>query len=370
MTNPAASLFQPFESANLQLKNRILMAPMTRNFCPGGVPGPASVEYYRKRAAGGVGLLITEGTIINHPAASGYPDVPWFYGPDALQGWRAVVDAVHQAGSKIFPQLWHVGSVREPGLEPNPEVKGYGPSAVLHPVKKEGTVPHAMSQADIDAVVAAYAQAAKDAMQLGFDGIEIHGAHGYLIDQFFWEASNQRTDNYGGSLANRVRFAQEIIQAVRAATGPDFPIMLRFSQWKMGAYTAKLVNSPTELEAFLQPLTEAGVDLFHCSTRRFYQSEFEGSDLNLAGWTRKISGKPCVTVGSVGLKGEFLRAFMGKSAPAESLDELLRRLDANEFDLVAVGRALISDPDWAHKVEQDRFADIKGFDSEDLKTLQ
>jgi 2,4-dienoyl-CoA reductase-like NADH-dependent reductase (Old Yellow Enzyme family) len=139
------------------------------------------------------------------------------------------------------------------------------------------------------------------------DGVEIHGAHGYLIDQFFWEGSNRRDDEYGGDLAGRSRFAIELIQAVRAAVGPDFPIIFRFSQWKQQDYTARLVQTPQALAAFLQPLSEAGVDIFHCSTRRFWEPEFDGSELNLAGWTRQLTGKPTITVGSVGLDGEFLQ---------------------------------------------------------------
>ena len=203
------------------------------------------------------------------------------------------------------------------------------------------------------------------------DGVEIHGAHGYLIDQFFWKGSNQRTDEYGGSRANRSRFAIELVQAVRAAVGPDFPIIFRFSQWKQQDYTARLVQSPEELGDFLAPLSAAGVDIFHCSTRRFWEPEFEGSDLNLAGWTRQLTGKPTITVGSVGLDGEFLQ-FMVKTdkvAQPANIEGLLERLNKQEFDLVAVGRALICDPDWAVKVREGRMEEILPFSREALKTL-
>ncbi|WP_455906392.1 oxidoreductase, partial [Metapseudomonas otitidis] len=195
------------------------------------------------------------------------------------------------------------------GTEPDASVPGYGPSEKL----KDGqVVVHGMTQQDIDDVVAAYAQAARDAKAIGMDGVELHGAHGYLIDQFFWDGTNPRTDGYGGSQANRSRFAIEVIKAVREAVGPDYPIIFRFSQWKQQDYTARLVQTSEELEGFLKPLSEAGVDIFHCSTRRFWEPEFEGSDLNLAGWTRKLTGKPTITVGSVGLDGEFLQ-FMVKT---------------------------------------------------------
>ena len=365
---PAQALFTPFKLGALELPTRVVMAPMTRTFCPGGVPHAQVVEYYRRRAAADVGLIITEGTTVNHPAANGYANVPRFYGEDALAGWKQVVDAVHAEGGKIVPQLWHVGGVRRLGTEPDPSVPGYGPTAKL---KGDQVVVHGMSHADIQQVIEAFAQAARDAQAIGMDGVEIHGAHGYLIDQFFWAASNQRSDEYGGDLAGRSRFAIELVQAVRAAVGPDFPIIFRFSQWKQQDYSARLVENAEALGAFLRPLADAGVDIFHCSTRRFWEPEFEGSDLNLAGWTRLLTGKPTITVGSVGLDGEFLQFMVDtdKVAQPASLENLLQRLGNQEFDLVAVGRALLVDAQWAAKVRQGREQDVLPFSREALSSL-
>lgn len=368
MSADTSPLFASFELGPLSLNNRIVMAPMTRNFSPGGVPTEQVVEYYRRRAESGVGLIITEGTTIDHKAASGYPDVPAFHGEEALAGWKKVVDAVHAVGGKIAPQLWHVGNVRRLGTPPNGDVPGYGP---MEKIKDGKELVHGMTHEDIEDVVKGFAQAAKDAKAIGFDAIELHGAHGYLIDQFFWDGTNQRTDEYGGSMGNRARFAVEIISAVRDAVGPDYPVIFRFSQWKQQDYSARLAPTPDLLEAFLQPLADAGVDIFHCSQRRFWEPEFDGSPLNLAGWTRNITGKPCITVGSVGLDGEFLE-FMVKTdkiAETASIDGLLERLGQGEFDLVAVGRALIVDPQWADKVRQGRFTDILPFSREALTTL-
>lgn len=364
----AAPLFTPVTLGNLSLPSRLVMAPMTRNFSPNGVPTDAVVEYYRRRAASGVGLIVTEGTVVNHKAANGYPGVPYFYGEQSLAAWKKVVEAVHAAGGKIAPQLWHVGNVRRLGTEPEPTVPGFGPSERI----KDGTViVHGMTHQDIQEVVAAFAQAAKDAKDIGMDAIELHGAHGYLIDQFFWDGTNKRTDEYGGSLANRSRFAIEIIQAVRAAVGPDFPIIFRFSQWKQQDYSARLVQTPEELAGFLKPLADAGVDIFHCSNRRFWEPEFEGSDLNLAGWTKELTGKPTITVGSVGLDGEFTQFMVKTEAVAQpaSLEGLISRLERQEFDLVAVGRALLQDPEWAAKVREGRDDEIKPFSREAMKTL-
>src|SRR6218665_100983 len=278
MTALVNALFEPFRLGELELPTRVVMAPMTRSFSPGGVPNALVVEYYRRRAAAGVGLIITEGTTVGHKASNGYPNVPRFYGEFARAGWKQLVDAVHAEGGRIVPQLWHVGNVRKLGTEPDASVPGYGPS---EKVKDGNVVVHGMTKQDIDEVIAAFAQAARDAKAIGMDGVEIHGAHGYLVDQFFWDGSNKRTDEYGGDLAQRSRFAIELIQAVRAAVGPDFPIIFRFSQWKQQDYTARLVTTAEDLGAFLKPLSDAGVDIFHCSTRRFWEPEIEGSELNL-----------------------------------------------------------------------------------------
>ncbi|SFL90653.1 NADH:flavin oxidoreductase [Marinobacter zhejiangensis] len=369
MTMNLGPLFEPFELKSLTLANRVAMAPMTRNFSPNNVPGDDVVDYYRRRAEGGVGLLITEGTTVNHAAANGYPNVPAFHGTEALAGWKKVVDAVHEAGGKIFPQLWHVGAVRKEGVEPEPNVPGYSPSGLFAPGKPNG---RAMSKGDIDDVVKAFADAAQDAKAIGFDGVEIHGAHGYLIDQFFWEGTNQREDEYGGSMANRQRFAIEIIEAVRERVGPDFPIMLRFSQWKQQDYDARLVDSPEQLEAFLKPLAEAGVDIFHASTRRFWEPEFEGSNLNLAGWTQKLTGIPTMSVGSVGLTDDFISGtFASKQESVEQsgIDELVERMNNREFELIAVGRALLQDPEWLVKVKDGRLDDVKPFARKSLTKL-
>jgi 2,4-dienoyl-CoA reductase-like NADH-dependent reductase (Old Yellow Enzyme family) len=228
-----------------------------------------------------------------------------------------------------------------------------------------------MTQADIDAVVRGFASSAGYAKALGFDGVEIHGAHGYIIDQFFWDGTNQRTDSYGGTLENRTRFAVEIIEAVRSAVGPDFPVLLRFSQWKLQDYAARLVQTPQELERFLAPLTKAGVDAYHCSTRRFWDPEFPetGSDLNLAGWTKKLTGLPTISVGSVGLNDDFINGFRNMSAETTGIDRLLEMLERGDFDLVAVGRALMVDAQWANKVRAGRFDALLGYDPKALETL-
>jgi len=362
-------LFSPVTIGNLKLSNRIVMAPMTRGFSPNGVPGENVAAYYKRRAENQVALIITEGTLINHPAAAEGLGRPNFYGDASLNGWSNVVNAVHQVGGKIIPQLWHVGTARKSnGDNPNPEAPPIGPSGIDVMTGEKVTTP--MSTAEIEQIIGAFAMAAADAKKLGFDGIEIHGAHGYLIDQFFWEKTNQRQDKYGSNMRARSQFAVEIVKACRKAVGPDFPIIFRYSQWKMGSYQAKLANTPEELSIFLAPLVEAGVDIFHCSTRRYWKPEFDGSSLNLAGWTKKITGKPTITVGSVGLDTNFIDFFAdGKGAKATSIMPLIERLEKGEFDLVAVGRALLADPAWATKIRQNRISDLIPFEPGAEKTL-
>ena len=191
MSSSLDSLLRPFECKSLKLRNRVAMAPMTRTFSPGYVPNDEVVGYYRRRAEGEVGLIITEGTFVGHKAANGYERVPAIYGDEAMAGWKKVVDAVHEAGGQIIPQLWHVGAVRKAGIGPDKDVPGYSPSGLFKPGKENG---HAMTKEDIQDVIQAFADSAKAAKEVGFDGVEIHGAHGYLLDQFFWEGTNQRDD--------------------------------------------------------------------------------------------------------------------------------------------------------------------------------
>ena len=173
----------------------------------------------------------------------------------------------------------------------------------------------------------------------------------------------------GSEMCIRDSFAGDIIRECRKAIGEDMPIILRFSQWKQQDYKARLAETPQALEAFLRVFADAGVEVLHCSQRRFWEPEFDDSDLNLAGWAKKLTGLPTITVGSVGLNSDFFGAFQGQGSETASLDTLFERLERGEFDLVAVGRALLQDPEWASKVKAGRFEDLKDYDASALKTL-
>ncbi|WP_347302875.1 NADH:flavin oxidoreductase [Croceibacterium sp. TMG7-5b_MA50] len=369
MTDTAV-LFQPFRSPKLELANRIVMAPMTRNKAPDGVPGPANAAYYRRRAEADVGLILTEGTVIDRPSSRNLPHIPDFHGDAALAGWQVVADEVHAAGGRIGPQIWHTGGT--PSSDPDYRRGPLdSPSGLNGPNDPAG---EPMSEEAVADTIAAFGRAAGDAQRLGFDTLELHGAHGYLIDQFFWAATNQRTDRFGGAtIGERARFGAEVVAAARAAVGPDFPIILRLSQWKQQDYTARLANDPAELEQWLAPLVDAGVDILHCSQRRFWEPEFpelDGEDgLNFAGWAKKLTGLPTISVGSVGLSGEFLGSFAGEGSQVTELDRLIARMERDEFDLIAVGRALLADPHWVEKIRANRADELRDFDVAALKEL-
>ncbi|TCQ99091.1 NADH:flavin oxidoreductase [Neorhizobium sp. JUb45] len=364
-------LFQPFSLKTLSLANRIVMAPMTRALAKGGIPAAAQVEYYRRRAAGGVGLILTEGTVIDRPASRNDPGIPFFHGEAALAGWEDVAKSVHAAGGKIGPQIWHTGSARSTRSDAQPDDMVESPSGLVGPGDPRGRT---MTEEDIADTVAAYANAAADAKRLGFDIVELHGAHGYLIDQFFWDGTNRRTDAYGGAtLTERSRLAGEAVRAVRAAVGPDFPLSLRVSQWKQQDYAARLATTPDQMTSWLLPLVEAGVDILHCSQRRFWVAEFPEIDgdagLNFAGWAKKLTGAATISVGSVGLESDFFGAFGGQGSESASFDTLIERMERREFDLIAVGRPLISDAEWARKVSDGRLDELGGFNAADLAVL-
>ena len=370
MNNAHSALFRPYETKWHSFPNRIAMAPMTRSQSPDGVPTKEVARYYRRRVEGGTPFIITEGTNVNHPPSNFDTNIPRFYGEAALAGWKHVVDEVHAAGGFIVPQIWHVGMMRKQGTGHFPDAPSVGPSGLIRPGKQ---ISEPMTQAEIDDVVQAFADAARDAKAIGFDGVEIHGAHGYLIDQFLWDVTNERTDKYGGSLEKRLQFCVEVVKAARKKVGEDFPFIMRLSQWKQQDYGAKLAHTPDELERLLGPISDAGVDIFHASTRRFWEPEFEGSDLNFAGWTKKITAKPTISVGSVGLSSDFIESnFLdqeGTNVAVRRFDDLIQRMVDEEFDLVAVGRALLQDPEWALKVKEGRLDEMQEYNRASISTL-
>jgi 2,4-dienoyl-CoA reductase-like NADH-dependent reductase (Old Yellow Enzyme family) len=296
-----------------------------------------------------------------------------------VAAWRAVVDAVHSAGAPIVPQVWHQGVLRLPGSPPFPDAPSFSPSgrygdltktdawfrAKAELLSQPGRIP---SDTEIVEVLDSFSSAAEHAVAAGFDGFAIHGAHGYLVDAFLWKETNVRTDRWGGDTTARTLFAVELVKRVRRVLGEDRPIIYRFSQWKQQDYRAKLAETPDELEKILGPLADAGVDLFDASVRYFDTPAFAGSDLSLAGWAKKLTGKLSGAVGGIGFDKGMYDTFDNKATGGvNNLPRVLRRFEAGEFDIVSVGRAILNDPNWVQKAK--RGEPFAPFDFETLKRL-
>ena len=216
-----ADLFSPMAVGALPLPNRMVMAPMTRNRAGfGNVPTPLMAEYYRQRAT--AGLIITEATQVS-PQGIGYLNTPGIHSEEQVQGWRHVTEAVHAEGGRIFLQLWHVGRISHPSLQPNgalpvaPSAVRPAGEAMTYEGPKPFETPRALALSEIPGIVEAYRQGAENARRAGFDGVEIHGANGYLLDQFLRDGSNRRSDAYGGPVLNRARLMLEVVEAVCGA---------------------------------------------------------------------------------------------------------------------------------------------------------
>ena len=357
-------LFEPYKIKNTLLKNRIAMAPMTRNQSPGGIPTNDVVSYYKRRAEAEVGLIITEGVEVSHKASSAYPNVPRLDSEKARDGWKRVVGGIKEHDGAVIAQLWHCGGFRKLGMAPNPEVPGHTASGLVRPGKR---VAHAMSSDDIKETIDAFASDAKYCEEIGFDGVEIHGAHGYLIDNFFWNGTNERKDLYGGSIEKRSQLAANIVKAIRSNVSDNFIVGLRFSQWKQQDYEAKLATSSEELLKVIKQPADAGLDYLHSSMRRFWESEFKGSDENLAFWTKKLTGLPTISVGSVGLDSDFID--MSAPASPRNIDKAISDISNKKYDMVAVGRALLADYEWVIKMREGRIKDIIPYTKEALYKL-
>jgi 2,4-dienoyl-CoA reductase-like NADH-dependent reductase (Old Yellow Enzyme family) len=361
-------LFTPFRLAGSTLPNRFVLPGMQRGWCEAGAPSAQLGDYYRRRVEAGVGLIITESVAVDDPSAT-QDELFARMADDTFEAWQACIASVKQAGGHIILQLWHEGAVRTEGGEgPWSHFPTISPSGLVCEGVRNG---RAATLEEIEAIRDAFVRSARLAMAAGADGVEVHGAHGYLLDQFLWPVTNQRDDHYGGEdMQNRVRLIAEIVSGIREACGPDFAISVRFSQWKEADFGAKIARSPAELGVMLVALREAGADILHASTRRFWEPEWPDSDLSLAGWARKLSGLPVITVGSVGLSSDITDTFRGSEATGrteESLRGLTARFDAGEFDLVSIGRSLIGDPDWVEKVRTSDFAAIRTFERSDLE---
>lgn len=344
-----SQLFSPIQlNDTLTLSNRIAMAPLTRCMAgPGLVPTDDMVAYYARRAD--VGLIISEATIIRADA-QGYPNVPGIWSPQQIEGWRKVTDAVHQKNGLMFCQLWHVGRVSHPVFHGTRPVSASAIGLDERVPRMPGLtypVPRALAAVEIAQLVEDFASAAGNAREAGFDGVEIHGANGYLLDQFLHYASNQRNDEFGGTPQNMVRFPLAVVDAVIAAVGAD-RVGLRLSP---GAY-AHMTEDPRDKAVFELLLSELNKrDLAYLHVGIFDDSlTFESLDGMRA---------------SEFLRHHYQGTFMGcGNYTAESAD---KGIAAGEFDLAAIGRPLIANPDYVQRLQAGK--PLVEYDAEMLKTL-
>lgn len=326
--------------AVLTMPNGFVMAPMTRRQATEhNEPYEIHARYYAARAAGGVGLIITEGTHVNNTTAVDAPTTPQCRTAAQVAGWKAVAEAVHAAGSKIAMQIWHTGL-----LSMNP----VGPSAPEPPVSSKP--PTVLNREQMESIANDFAQTAVACIRgAGFDAVEVHGAHGYLLDTFAAKRWNKRQDEF----ATHHAFPCMVVRAIRNAVGPDVPIIYRFSQWTLMDYQEIKFDTSAELAEFVVALREAGVDCLHASTRTATAPAFPKEDAKrtLAGWTKLLSGLPTIAVGGVGVNREFGRGGQ-KGEAFENADPTpaLELVRSGEVDALAVGRALLTDKLYCAKV--------------------
>jgi 2,4-dienoyl-CoA reductase-like NADH-dependent reductase (Old Yellow Enzyme family) len=336
----------PTHLAGINLRNRVAVAPLSRVSTQGdGIPTKQIGQYYAAFAQGGFGLIITEGTYTDLAYSQGYPNQVGIATDAQVMGWRTVTDAVHAAGGKIVVQLMHAGALSQGNRYRDRTV---APSSIQPKGQKmeeygggEGPfpMPQAMSQADIQEAIAGFAQAALNAKAAGFDGVEIHGANGYLIDQFITDYTNQRTDNYGGDIAHRIRFVVEVIEAVRAAAGTDYLIGIRLSQTKVNDFEYRWPGGEADGRVIFAAVKAAGVDFIHVASegRDWLSTAKLGGNLTITQLAKQVAQVPVIANG-------------GMHCP----DQAAQVLTEGHGDIISLGRGAIANPDWPLRLAQGR----------------
>ena len=329
-----SKLFEPFKLGPITLPNRVVMAPLTRNRAvpPAMVPNPLAVEYYAQRAS--AGLLITEASQVSQQG-QGYQDTPGIYSKEQVAGWRKVTDAVHERGGRIFIQTWHVGRVSHVSLQPNGG-KPVAPSAITARGKTfvNGTFtdisePRALELSEIPGIIDDFKRGTENALAAGFDGVEIHGANGYLLDQFAKDGANKRTDAYGGSIENRARLMLEVSKAVVGVAGAD----------RTGIRISPVTPANDSSYSNPQPLFDYIVDGLD-ALKLVYIHVIEGA----TGGPRDVA-----PFDYAGLRKRFKQAYVANNG--YDFDLANKQLDAGAADLIAFGKPFISNPDLVERLK-------------------
>jgi N-ethylmaleimide reductase len=328
-------LFEPYKLGPITLPNRLVMAPLTRNRAvpPGMVPSPLAVDYYGQRAS--AGLLVTEATQISLQG-QGYQDTPGIYSKEQVEGWKKVTDRVHERGGHIFVQLWHVGRISHTSLQADGG-KPVAPSAIRAKGKTfvggtfaDVSEPRALELAEIPGIIDDFKRGAANALAAGFDGVEVHGANGYLLDQFAKDGTNKRTDAYGGSIENRAKLMLEVSKAVTAEAGPE----------RTGIRISPVTPSNDISDSNPQPLFDYIVDGLE-ALKLVYIHVVEGA----TGGPRDVAPFDYAS-----LRKRFRRAYIANNG--YDFELATKQLAANAADLIAFGKPFISNPDLVERLKK------------------
>lgn len=336
-------LWSPLQIGSTRLHSRVALAPMTRvSATEDGLVTEKMVSYYEAFARGGFALLITEGTYTDTAYSQGYLNQPGLATDEHARSWTPVVDAVHAAGSTIFAQLMHAGSQAQGNHFRDSTI---GPSAVapkgeqLDFYRGAGAyrVPAEITREQMEEVRQGFVAAALRAKEAGFDGVEIHGANGYLLDQFLTDYLNLRTDEYGGSVQNRVRFPAEITRAVREAVGPDTTVGIRISQAKASDHNHRWAGGAEEAEVIFSTLAASGIDFLHTTEYKAYAPAFGDQGPSLAALAKQHSGLSVIANGHL-----------------DDPETAVSMLFDHAADVVALGKAALGNRDWPDRVRNGR----------------
>lgn len=350
-----SSLFNPVKIGNEVLENRVGVAPMTRTSAtPEGLATNQMAAYYSKFARGGFDLIITEGLYTDDKYSQGYLNQPGIFSDEQVSAWKKVTEAVHQEGGKIVAQLMHAGALSQGNRFTNDtlsasSVQPKGKQMEFYGGSGPFSLPKEASKEDIADIVNGFVNASKQAKEAGFDGIEIHGANGYILDQFLTDYTNQRTDEYGGSTENRVRLLVEVSEAVRDAVGDDYLAGIRISQGKVNDFYHKWEGKEKDAEIIFSQLGKAGLDYVHVTEYEVWQpafpqdddmeatnSAFEDGGLTLAALAKKYGKLPVIANGSL-----------------HDPDKAQEVIENGDADIVTLGRGALGNSDWVNKVRRE-----------------
>lgn len=354
------SIFQTimsgYQLGKLQLNNRIALAPMTRVSAEeNGLVNQKMVRYYANFAFGGMSLIITEGAYIDESCSQGYANQPGISNQRHVDAWKNLTDAVHGFGSKIICQIMHAGALSQNNYYTKETV---GPSVVqplgeqlaMYRGKGAYKLPQEITLAQIEEVIESFAASALRAKEAGFDGVEMHGANGYILDEFLTEYTNQRTDRYGGSTENRVRLSVEILEAVRRRVGPDFVVGIRISQSKVNDYIYKWKNGEKDAQIIFERLASAKPDYIHITEYNATKPAFGEEGPTLSYLARKYSGLTVIANG-----------MLGEPQVAENM------LATGQADIISLAKSALANPHWVKKVAEDQ--ELEAFDGSVLQPI-